>query len=238
MAARDRLVLIAIAMLVLLAGGWYMLVSPERQQASKLEAQVTTASAQLTSAEGELSSARGAATRYSNAYSSIVNLGKAVPATAEVPSLIFQLEQASNLKRVDFSSIVTGTGSGSSPSSATPAAVTSGFSQMPFTFVFNGNFFDLYNLFQQLNGFTQRTASGQLQIRGRLLTIQSVKLAPVTTGTASAPGSHSQLTGTITATAYVLPAGQGLTGGAIPAAPGASGTSASPSSPTTPAIIR
>jgi len=238
MAARDRLVLIAIATLVLLAGGWYMFVSPERQQASKLEAQVSTASAQLTTAEGELSSARGAETRYSNAYTSIVNLGKAVPATGEVPSLIFQLEQASNLKRVDFSSIVTGTGSGSGSSSATPAPVASGFSQMPFTFIFNGNFFDLYNLFQQLNGFTQRTASGQLQIRGRLLTIQSVKLAPVTTGSAAAQGSHSQLTGTITATAYVLPAGQGLTGGAIPAAPSASGTSASPSSPTTPAIVR
>jgi hypothetical protein len=237
MTTRDRLVLIAIAMLALLAGGWLMLVSPEREKAAKLEAQVNTASTQLTSAEGELATARGAQSRYSTAYTSIVNLGKAVPASQEVPSLIFQLEQASNLKRVDFTSIVSGTGSGgsSSGSAAAPAAAATGFSQMPFTFVFNGNFFDLYRLFQQLNGFAQRTADGGLQVRGRLLTIQSVRLAPPTTGTATA---HGLLTGTITATAYVLPGGQGLTGGATPAAPAASGASASSSSPTTPAIVR
>ncbi len=50
---------------------------------------------------------------------------------------------------------------------------------MPFTFVFNGSFVDLYHLFQQLDRFTVRTASGGLQVSGRLLTIQSVKLAPV-----------------------------------------------------------
>ena len=239
MTTRDRLVLIVIAMLALLAGGWLMLVSPEREKAAKLEAQVNTASTQLTSAEGELATARGAQSRYSTAYTSIVNLGKAVPASQEVPSLIFQLEQASNLKRVDFTSIVSGTGNGGpasgSGSAATPAASASGFSQMPFTFVFNGNFFDLYRLFQQLNGFAQRTADGGLQVRGRLLTIQSVRLAPPTTGAGTA---HGLLTGTITATAYVLPGGQGLTGGATPAAPAASGASASSSSPTTPAIVR
>jgi hypothetical protein len=242
MTTRDRLVLIAIAMLALLAGGWLMLVSPEREKAAKLEAQVNTASTQLTSAEGELATARGAQSRYSTAYTSIVNLGKAVPASQEVPSLIFQLEQASNLKRVDFTSIVSGTGNGGpasasgSGSAATPAASASGFSQMPFTFVFNGNFFDLYRLFQQLNGFAQRTADGGLQVRGRLLTIQSVRLAPTTNTGAGTP--HGLLTGTITATAYVLPGGQGLTGGATPAAPAASGASASSSSPTTPAIVR
>ena len=49
---------------------------------------------------------------------------------------------------------------------------------MPFTFVFNGSFFDLEHLFHQLNSFTERTSSGGLQVSGRLLTIQSVKLAP------------------------------------------------------------
>jgi hypothetical protein len=240
MTTRDRLVLVAMSTLLVLAVAWFALVAPERNQASKLDARVTAASAQLSTAEGELSSARSAQARYSAAYASIVSLGKAVPPSQEVPSLIFQLAQASNKKNVEFSSIVSGAGS-ANPSSggaasgaaATPAATTS-FTQMPFTFVFNGSFFDLEHLFGQLDGFTVRTASGQLQVSGRLLTIQSVRLAPATT-TGTTPSGR--LTGTITATAYVLPAKQGLTAGATPTAP--AGASASSSGGTgTPAIVR
>ena len=52
---------------------------------------------------------------------------------------------------------------------------------MPFTFVFNGSFEDLYSLFQQLDGGAVRTTTGALRVNGRLLTIQSIKLAPATT---------------------------------------------------------
>jgi hypothetical protein len=164
-----------------------------------------------------------------------------VPPSEEVPSLIYQLERASNQKSVDFSSILAsaaGSSSSTPAASATPGTSPTGFTQMPFTFVFDGTFFDLDHLFQQLDSFTQRSASGALQVDGRLLTIQSVKLAPAVNGPVSGNGSED-LTGTITATAYVLPASQGLTGAASPsgAATPASG-SASPSSPTTPAIVR
>ena len=209
MTTRDRLVLIAIGTFVVLALAWFALVAPERHKASALEARVNTASAQLSTAESELSNARAAQTRYTAAYSSIVSLGKAVPPSQEIPSLIFQLAQASNTKNVEFSSIVSGgsaPNSSSSPSSssssapagaaAIPAATTS-FTQMPFTFVFNGNFFDLEHLFGALNRFTVHKASGELQVSGRLLTIQSVHLGPVTT-TGTTPSTR--LAGTITAT--------------------------------------
>jgi hypothetical protein len=72
-----------------------------------------------------------------------------------------------------------------------------------------------------------RTASGGLQVSGRLLTIQSAKLGPVS----SEVGKVSeQLSGTITATAYVLPSTQGLTGGATAASP--AGGTATPASST------
>jgi Tfp pilus assembly protein PilO len=233
-----------IVSLALLAAVWFLLVAPEREKASKLGASVSTASAQLATAEAELSSARGAQARYAAAYASIVNLGKAVPPAQEVPSLIYQLDQASNQKQVEFNSIATGSsgasggaaGSGSAGASAASATASSAFSQMPFTFVFNGNFFNLEHLFQQLNRYTTRTASGALQVSGRLLTIQSVKLAPLTTGSAGQT-SKGALSGTITAAAYVLPASQGLTAGASPAGPARAGSSSS-APPTTPAIAR
>jgi hypothetical protein len=248
MTARDRMVLIAISALAVVFAAWLLVVSPERQQAAKLQSQVSQAAAQLTAAESQVSSARNAQSRYAAAYASLVSLGKAVPPGREVPSLVYQLAQASNQKHVDFSSIVSGSGAGASSSSsasATPAAAIAGFTQMPFTFVFNGTFSDLYHLFQQLNRTTVRTASGGLQVSGRLLTIQSAKLAPASGGAETGKGGAEQLTGTITATAYVLPAAQGLTGGATSASPASGGSSTSvassasaASSPTAPAIAR
>jgi Tfp pilus assembly protein PilO len=244
MTTRDRLVLIGIVSLAILAGVWLLLVSPERKKAAKLSSEVSAASAQLASAEGQVADARGAQARYSSAYASIVSLGKAVPAGKEVPSLIYQLAHASNQKDVEFNSIVSGAGasgsSGGSASSATPAATTlAGFTQMPFTFVFNGSYSDLYHLFQSLNTSTVQTSSGALQVSGRLLTIQSAKLGPASSEGA---GSH-ELSGTITATAYVLPLTQGLTGGATAASPTASpattadSTSAGSSTPVPAAIV-
>jgi len=273
MTTRDRLVVTVIAVLAVLAAAWMLVVAPERKQAAKLQAQVNAASSALAGAESEAANARQAQARYAAAYASVVALGKAVPPGEEVPSLIYQLAQASNEKNVDFASIQTGsgsgtgagggsstgagsgsgTGAGSGPGtgaggrtaasgSAGGASGAAGLNQMPFTFVFNGTFPSLYKLFQQLNGFTVRTTSGQLKISGRLLTIQGVKLAPAI-GVGSARTANGQLSGTITATAYVLPASQGLTGGASPNAPaGTTTTTASSgsgaSSPSAPAIAR
>jgi Tfp pilus assembly protein PilO len=246
MTGRDRIVVMVVAVLAVLAAGWMLVVSPERNKASKLDAQVTAARAALSSAEGELSSARAAQAQYASAYSSIVNLGKAVPAEEEVPSLIYQLSQATHQHSVEFASIASPTTPVVAATPLTPGASAAGaaFSQMPFTFVFDGGFFSLEHLFNQLTAFTSRSSSGALQVRGRLLTVQSVKLAPVIESGTGAKASKSTLSATITATAYRLPAGQGLTGGATPASPlgtstPASSTASAPaSSPTAPAIAR
>jgi Tfp pilus assembly protein PilO len=249
MTGRDRIVLIVVVVLAVIGGAWMLVVSPERKQASKLNAQVAAAKAELASAEGQLAGARAAQTQYASAYTSIVNLGKAVPAEQEVPSLIYQLAQASNQQQVDFNSIssgagaVTSGGASSAGGAAAAATAAAGFSQMPFTFVFNGGFFDLEHLFKQLAAFTTRTSAGALKVSGRLLTIQSVKLAPVVTNGGAGKTPKSTLSGTITATAYQLPTGQGVTGAATATSPTGASTPASTttgaaSSPTAPAIAR
>jgi hypothetical protein len=245
MTGRDRTVLIAILVVAILGAAWMLVVSPERKKAGQLSSQVAAAQAQLTSAEGQVSSARAAQSQYASAYASLVSLGKAVPPSQEVPSLIEQLALASDQKKVDFSSITDSSASASSSSSSAggsaAAAASAAFTQMPFTFVFEGSYFDLEHLFNQLTEFASYDTSGDLQISGRLLTIQSVKLAPA--GNSSEPKrSASDLTGTVTASAYVLPASQGLTGATGATAP--TGTAASPASstaasaPTSPAIVR
>ena len=223
MTARDRLVVTIVAAIAIIGAAYLLVVSPERKKASTVSSELNSATVRLTTAESKLAEARQAQARYSAAYASIVTLGKAVPTSEEVPSLIYELAQATHQKKVDFSSIVSGSGAGGSgaagSSAGATAAASAGFTQMPFTFVFNGTYKDLYDLFSALNHFTFRTSSGGLQVNGRLLTIQSVKLAPVDTGTTAATHVREELTGTVTATAYVLPVSQNLTGGGSPSAP-------------------
>ena len=242
MTGRDRIVLIVIVVAAVLAAGWMLVVSPKNKEAKSVETKVTSAQSELSSAEGALADARAAQSQYATAYAAIVNLGKAVPPSQEVASLVYQLEEASNLRNVSFNSIVAGSSGSSSTSSSTSSSKTgaasasasaSGFNEMPFTFVFAGGFFSLEHLFTHLTAFTTRQGTNGLNVSGRLLTIQSVKLAPEGS---SAPGQGTKLTGTVLATAYVLPAGQGLTAGATPSAPAAA-SSPSSSSPSTPAEV-
>jgi Tfp pilus assembly protein PilO len=238
MTGRDRMVVIAVGVLVILGAAWMLVVSPKRQQASQLNTQVASAQSQLQSAEGKVSSARAAQSQYAAAYASLVNIGKAVPPSQEVPALIDELTQASNQKKVDFDSITNGGGS----TGASASAATAAFTTLPFSFTFEGSYFDLEHLFNKLTSFATLTSAGDLQVNGRLLTIQSVRLAPVTTGSSSNTAG-SELTGSITASAYVLPASQGVTGAtsAVPstgaATPAATSTTTG-SSPTSPAVIK
>lgn len=251
MTGRDRMVLIAVVVLVALGAAWMLVVSPERKKADELGTKVAAAQTQLATAESAVSSARVAQSQYAAAYTAIVNLGKAVPPSQEVPALIDQLAQASNQKRINFTSITsTGTAgaatspststSTSSPASAASVASAAAPAPVPFSFVFEGSYFDLEHLLNRLTDFTTLTPSGDLQVSGRLLTIQSVALAP---GVAAegAKGTTSDLTGSITATAYMMPAGEGVTaaGGTTAAAPGAaSPASSTGSAPTSPAIVK
>ena len=244
MTTRDRMVLIAVVVLVLLAGGWVLVVSPERSKAGAEQAQVQSARQQLETAKSQANSAHAAEQRYNAAYSSVVSLGKAVPPSEEVPSLIYQLELASDQRDIEFTSITSGNSSGSSSlssASASAAATTStpsAFTPMPFTFVFKGSFEGLAHLLGQIDGFASRGTAGHVRVNGRLLTIQG---AEITVQSSSGSGSSSSaLTATITATAYVLPASQGLTGGATALGPSATTISAAGSSatPSTPAVVK
>lgn len=242
MTGRDRIVIMVVVVAVVLAAAWMEVVSPERQQASTLSGQVAAAQSQLASAESQAANARAAQSQYAAAYSAMVNLGKAVPTSQEVASLIYQLARASNQKRVNFSSIASSTGSSTATAPAASSATAAGFTQLPFTFTFEGSYFDLEHLFRQLADFATLDSAGQIEVSGRLLTIRSVSLSPGGGSSTSGAGAGSELTGSITATAYVLPAGQGLTGATSAASPSVSGASPTSSagvasSPTSPAVV-
>lgn len=253
MTSRDRLMLMAIALIAVLGGVWMLAVSPARKQEAKAAEEVTSARSALAKAQTEVAEAQSARARYRSAYASLASLGQAVPTSPEVPALVYALDKASSSHHVEFSSIATsGGGSGpssssSSPSSSGSATQSAPFTQVPFTFTFAGSYQDLIHLLTQLERFTVQSPGGPVEVSGRLLTIQSISLSAgggsstaASSGAASAPAN--QMTWSIVASAYVLapsaaagsstPAGSAAQPSAAPSAP--SGTSVAP----TPAVVK
>jgi Type II secretion system (T2SS), protein M len=106
---------------------------------------------------------------------------------------------------------------------------SAGFPTMPFSFDFDGSFFDMEHFFEGIQSFAS-TSGDDVSVHGRLLTVDAFAL------TASRLG-FPRVKASINATAYLVPQDEGLTGGATPQGPGATPASATGSSgsPTAPA---
>ncbi len=55
MTGRDRIVIVVLAALAVVGAAWLLVLAPEREKASKVSAEVSTAQAQLSTAENEVS---------------------------------------------------------------------------------------------------------------------------------------------------------------------------------------
>jgi Tfp pilus assembly protein PilO len=106
-----------------------------------------------------------------------------------------------------------------------PGAVVgqAGLATMPFSFNFQGSFFNLAKFFGRLESYV-RSRRGGLDVAGRLLTIDGVSLT-------AGPGGFPSMKASVSATAYVLPADQSVTNGASPVGP----TPVQPASSSSPA---
>jgi len=270
---RDRIALTVVIAALLIGGFWFLLLAPQRSKASKLGSQLTQAKQQLTTAESDAAQSRAARAQYARNYATVAQLGKAVPTSDDVPSLVYQLSSTARSTGVDFRSIKlensgsgaasatpapasgssgsgasggsgasSGSGAsgapgapGASPAAASQAATVTlppgavvgpaGFPTMPFSFTFEGSFFRLGTFFARLENLIH-SKRGNLSVSGRLLTVDGLAL---TSGAQGFP----HMKAAVAATAYLLPADQGLTNGATPGAPPAAG--AQPASTTKPA---
>jgi hypothetical protein len=119
---RDRKILIVLVALAVVGAYWFLLLSPKRDEASKASKQLTEQRDRRTQALGHVAQLSGARTNYAAEYADLLRIGKAVPASVDMPSLLVQLDQASKGTNVDFESVEVGqrqsaasSSSGSSP---------------------------------------------------------------------------------------------------------------------------
>ncbi len=125
---RDRKILLALVPIVVLAAYWFLLLAPKREEASVASDDLTVQEQRLDDAKAQLAAAQGAKQDFDASYTQIVRLGKAIPSTVDMPSLLVQLDAAAAGTGIHFTKIVTGdrVASASTPvAAATPPAAGS-----------------------------------------------------------------------------------------------------------------
>jgi hypothetical protein len=246
MTVRDRRVIAVVVSLFVLVAAWLLIIQPKRSQASRLGAQITAAQRQLNTAIAQVGSETADERAYPHNYASDARLGEAVPTNDDAGALIYQLQSAAQKAGVDFNSVVLNPASGttapaptsttsksSTPASALAASSATlppgaavgpaGFPVMPFTFTFSGDFFNLANFLGRLQHFVVVT-NKQINVSGRLMTLNAINLAPGT-------GGLRQISATISATTYLEPASS--SSAPIATSTSSIGTEASPSTTST-----
>jgi hypothetical protein len=241
MTRRDRIMVLVIGLALTTAAGWFLLLSPMRDEASTLSAQVATQQATLTTALADVAVGLEARRAYPRDYATVARLGAAVPEDDNVASLLVQVEHAADATDVEFRSLKVGSASGAAtaappvaptdPAAATQAATATlppgalvgpaGFPTMPFAFDFSGDFLHMSDFIGRLERFLV-VRNRRLSVSGRFMTIDGISLK-------AAPKGFPQIAASVAATTYLLPADQGLTGGATAEAPAGASGSGTPS---------
>jgi Tfp pilus assembly protein PilO len=214
---------------------WVIALSPKREEASKLDAQVGQLEASIALHRAEVAEGEAAREDFSGDYQELVVLGKAVPGDDDTASLLVQISHIAEKTGVEFRDLKLDTTSGSAeapaapvsagsePVSATEAAASlmplgatvgpAGLAVMPYTLTFNGDFFKIADFIKEIDSLV-KTSNEDVAVDGRLLTLDAFALA------ADPDKGFPALEVTFAVTTYLTPPSEGETAGATPSAPG------------------
>jgi Tfp pilus assembly protein PilO len=185
----TRTLLIAVAAIVAVGGYWKLALTPKREQAAQLRKQVATQQAKLVQQQGLLTEYQGARAQYKTNYTTVVRLGKAVPADDDSRSLVVQLDAAAKradtaFDNIDISTQAASASASPASSSATvpPGAVSVGsYSALPLALAFSGDFTTLENFLGRVQRFVT-LKDDHILVNGRLMRVEAISLEPGTKG--------------------------------------------------------
>ena len=116
---RDRKILVLIVPVALIAAFWFLLLAPKRAEVVTAEQARETQQQKHDSAAARAAQAESAKRSFATDYAGVLELGKAVPATPDMPTVLVQLERAARGTGIDFGAVTVGT---RVPAAAAPAA--------------------------------------------------------------------------------------------------------------------
>lgn len=191
MRARGREVyIIAGVVAVVLVVAWYfLLLSPMRSKVNDLNSQIQAQQTALSTAQQEVARLESYKKTAPQSRAEIVRLGKMLPQSEGIPSMIIELTNTAAASGVDLVSISRGT--------TTPGAP---FGIQTVSLVVSGRFFDIEDFLYRLESYVAfRNAS--FRVTGRLLEVQSVSMAGG--GTATEGQTSPELSVTVNLNAYL-----------------------------------
>lgn len=105
MSSSNRLIVAILIVGALAVGFWMLLLSPKREEADELSAQVETLEATLTQESSRLAAAEAAKQAFPDDYRQLVVLGEAVPEGDETASLLVEINRIAKGSKVEFHGI-------------------------------------------------------------------------------------------------------------------------------------
>jgi hypothetical protein len=108
MTDRDRKILMALIPLVVIGAYWFLLLAPKREEASKVKDDLAQAETVRDTAQQKASQLAGAKASYSADYATIIRLGKSIPTSVDMPSLLVQLDRAARGTGIKFADVKAG----------------------------------------------------------------------------------------------------------------------------------
>jgi Tfp pilus assembly protein PilO len=113
--ARDKKILVVLVPIVVLAAFWFLLLSPKREEASTAATELTQQQDRLDAAREASRAAESAQQNFEPTYAQVVRLGKAIPSSVDMPSLLVQLDAAAAGTGIQFTNITAGERTAAAP---------------------------------------------------------------------------------------------------------------------------
>ena len=188
---KEIYIIAAVVAVVLIVAWYFLLLSPTRSDVASLEDQISQEQTTLAQTKQEVARLEQYKKTAPQSRADIVRLGKALPGSEGVPSLIVELGKtldASGVKLVNFTNGATQQG--------TPFGV------QVVTLQVEGQYFDLEDFFYRLENYVD-FHNNNFKANGRLLQLASIQ---VTGGAAAATTAGSPtLQATVNMNAYLQP---------------------------------
>jgi Tfp pilus assembly protein PilO len=105
---RDRKILLALVPLAIVAAYWFLMLAPKREEAATIQDQLTQAESERDTAVQKADGLGAAKQSFARDYATVIYLGKSIPSTVDMPSLLVQLDRAARGTGIKFTSIQTG----------------------------------------------------------------------------------------------------------------------------------
>jgi hypothetical protein len=188
--------LIGVVAVLILVVGMFLLVLPQKSQASKLAKEIDSTETQISQARALAEQKPAQPIRYADLF----KLVKAMPDQVDMTGIILQLQQTATDSGLSFESI-----------QPTGAALGAGYAEVPIQVTFNGNYFSVTDFLFRLRNLVA-VRGGALNATGRMFSVDTLDFS-------AGIGGFPQISAKLTINAFVYGTNIGTSGSSSTPAP-------------------